>query len=76
MQSLSEIVASTVRAELARRKLRPVDLAPVLGVDVRAVQRRIAGEIAFELDELPDVARFLGIALGDLVPAAVQAVAS
>ena len=69
MQPLSDIIASTVRAELARNKLRAVDLAPALDVDVRAAQRRVAGEIAFELDELPAVAAFLGISIADLAPA-------
>lgn len=65
--SLSTVIADTVRAELARRRLKPRDLAPALDLQVRAVERRLSGEVAFELDELPLVARFFGIRLSALV---------
>jgi hypothetical protein len=66
-QTLSMVIADTIRAELARRRLKARDLAPALGLMVRAVERRLSGEVAFELDELPVVADFFGMRLSDLV---------
>lgn len=62
------VIADTVRAELARRRLKARDLAPALELQVRAVERRLSGEVAFELDELPVIAQFLGIQLSALMP--------
>lgn len=68
---LSEEVASSVRAELARRKLSAGDIAPVLSLDVRTAQRRLAGKTPFTLDELDAVAAFLGVTVDAFFPRAV-----
>lgn len=72
-ESLSEQVAGSVRAELARRRLGAADIAPALGIDVRSAQRRLSGHTPFAIDEVAAVAAFLGTPVGTLLPGAGHA---
>jgi transcriptional regulator with XRE-family HTH domain len=60
-QTLSGLVAANVRAELARMKIGQSALADRLALSQATVSRRLSGESAFELDELPGVADVLGV---------------
>lgn len=61
-------VASTVRAELARRRISGRDLATALGWSERTLRRRLAGAVPFTVDELTAVAGHLGIPAAELLP--------
>jgi hypothetical protein len=66
-QTWSEAVAATVRAELARRKLRAGSLAAVLGLGRTATYDRVNGAVPFDTRELLLVAAHLGVSVEDLV---------
>lgn len=63
----SETVAATVRAELARRRLRATELMTVLGLGRTAVYDRVNGVVPFDTRELLLVATFLGMSAEELV---------
>lgn len=68
--TLADSVAAEVRAHLARRQLTATALANAIGKSEMYVSRRIRGEVAFDLVDIEQVARFLSIAVADLLPAA------
>lgn len=57
--SLSDVVAAEVRAEMARHRHSIKDLADTLGVSYKPARERWAGEVAFSLNELAAVAAWL-----------------
>lgn len=60
-------VGRNVRAELARNDLTQGDLARHLHITQPAVSRRLAGERAFNVDELAVIARVVGVPMSRLV---------
>jgi transcriptional regulator with XRE-family HTH domain len=60
-------VAANVRAELARKHKTRKDLANQLRVGRQAVARRLNGHVAFDVDELHEIAQFLGVSIADLL---------
>lgn len=66
---LSQTVADNIRAEMARRKKSQRDVAEALGSSQPAVYRRLAGEVAFDVDELGAIADLLEMDVRDLLPA-------
>lgn len=60
-------VAATVRAELARRRMRALDLRSVLGLGRTAIYDRLNGEIPFDTEQLMLVARHLGMTVEEIV---------
>lgn len=71
--TLADSVAAEVRAQLARRQITGASLANAIGKSEMYVSRRLRGDIAFDLVDVEQVARFLGIAIVDLLPAAERA---
>lgn len=67
LQHENERIGAEVRAWMARRELRQIDVAEVLGVAQKNVSRRIRGDIPFRIDELLTLARFMGITLAQLL---------
>ena len=63
----SSRVAANVRAELARRRLTGSDLAKAIGLTQGSLSRRTTGVQPFSIDELHDVADFLGVSVVDLL---------
>ena len=59
--SLSDRVAASVRAGLAAKKRSSAELAVVLGMQPRAAQRRLRGEVAFTISEVGVIADWLGV---------------
>jgi transcriptional regulator with XRE-family HTH domain len=59
--TLSDRVASVVRAEMARKRVGQEEIAARLGLSQASVSRRIRGVTPFELDELETVADLLGL---------------
>jgi hypothetical protein len=66
----SEDVAATIRAELARRRIRAAALMEVLGLGRTATYDRVNGVVPFDTAELLLVARFLDMGVEELVKGA------
>lgn len=62
-------VAEVIRAELARRKSSQGDLAEVLSLSQPAIHRRMAGKVAWRVDELNKVAEYLGVPVAEIMAA-------
>lgn len=63
MCSSTPAIASSVRAELARKDLSGRQLAANLGWSTDAVQRRLSGTVPFTAAELATVAEHLGVSI-------------
>jgi transcriptional regulator with XRE-family HTH domain len=61
-------VASMVRAEMARRGMRQVDMADMLGLSQAAVSRKLQGLIPFTIAELYELAERMGVEPAQFVP--------
>jgi len=57
----AEVVASEVRAELARQQKTAGDLAVALGMTAHTAGRRLRGEVPFDVIELTQIGIWLGI---------------
>ena len=71
--TLAGSVAAEVRAQLARRQLTGAALAASIDRSEMYVSRRIRGDVPFDLVDLEQIARFLGVAVADLLPAPASA---
>jgi transcriptional regulator with XRE-family HTH domain len=69
----AERVADAVRAEAARARLTQSDLAEILGIDRRAVGRRLKGRPEFTPTELSRLAAHLEIPVSVLMGGGVPA---
>lgn len=63
----SEEIAGNVRAEVARLQLRQTDIATELGLDQRAVSRRLLGRVEWSASELTKLARLLEVPVSRLL---------
>jgi transcriptional regulator with XRE-family HTH domain len=61
-------VAENLRVEIARRRLRQVDIARALDVSQSTLSRKLAGEVPLTVGELYALARVLGVPVHVLVP--------
>lgn len=57
----SQRVAANVRAELGRHRKSQADLAQALGRSQPYVSRRLVGRVAFGVDEVEQIAGWLGV---------------
>lgn len=60
-------VPANVRAELARRRIRQIEVAEKLGVSRQNVAQRLNGTVDFRVSELAVIADMCGITLAELV---------
>lgn len=60
-------LAAEVRAEMARQRFTPIDVAKGTGISYATVKRRLAGQYPFTMDEFGAVAAFLGVEPSELV---------
>lgn len=68
MQTLpSELAASNVRAEFARRRLNSSDLSEWLGISRTAAAERLTGKRALSINELATIAIGLDVPLIALI---------
>lgn len=58
---------STLRAEMARKRVTQDDLAQAIGLSQPAIGRRMSGQVDWGLSELQVVADLLGMPLAALV---------
>lgn len=63
-----ERVGDRVRSQLALRELSQASLAQALGHNQQWVSRRLTGDVAFSVDEVIAIARFLEIDVAELLP--------
>lgn len=63
----AERIGENVRAEMARRSVSQTSLALQLSLSQASVSSRLRGEVAFDVNELERVARFLGVPVTVLV---------
>lgn len=74
-QTLTQRVATEVRAEVARQNVTQYDLADVLGMAQPSVSRRLAGKHPFDTDELDKLAAFFGVPVDRFLAAPVRSAA-
>jgi transcriptional regulator with XRE-family HTH domain len=67
-ETITASVAAEVRAELARQRMSQQLLAAKLGVSQQWVSRRIAGTVAFDVNELARIAGLLGVPMSQFLP--------
>lgn len=60
-QDLSQRTIAELRAELARQEISYAQLAALLGVETKAVWRRMRGDVPITLDWLAQVAGAIGV---------------
>jgi antitoxin component HigA of HigAB toxin-antitoxin module len=72
-ETLSRQVAAEVRAHLARRGLKGVDLAACLECSQQSASDRLNGRVKFTLDELDRIATWVGVSPTDFFPTPVRA---
>lgn len=65
--TLPERIAAEVRSEMAWQRRSVPELATVLGVGLRAAQRRYSGEVEIGLDEIDPIADWLGVSRNQLL---------
>jgi transcriptional regulator with XRE-family HTH domain len=65
-------VAANVRAEMARQRVTQQDLIERTGWSQPRISRRLTGAVAFDVAELAIVARALGKAPAELLPAPIE----
>lgn len=66
--TLRESAAEEIRVLLARRKISGSELARKVGVTQPYMSRRLNGEVAFDLDDLEQIALALDVEVTDLLP--------
>ncbi|WP_443095851.1 hypothetical protein [Rothia koreensis] len=59
--SYKEQVAANVRAEAERYRVPVVDMAEALGIGATAMYARLSGVVPIKLDEIPELARMIGV---------------
>lgn len=60
-------VGAEVRGLLAKHKISQTSAGTRLGLSQSAMSRRLAGEIAFNVDELAALADLIGVPVSDLL---------
>lgn len=71
--TLADSVAAEVRAQLARQQLTGTALAAAIGKSEMYVSRRLRGQVAFDLADVEQAAKFLGVSFADLLPSPERA---
>ena len=67
VETLSDFVAATVRAEASRRGLTQKDLTRAIGMSTATMSARWNGLRPWALDELAEVAEVLGCSVPELI---------
>lgn len=65
--------AATVRAEMARQRIRQITVARHLGLSQQAISRRMSGSIDFTVGELLSIASLLNVPASTLLDGAESA---
>ena len=73
LSTTSQRVAANVRAEIARSNRSGANVASALGRSQHWISRRLAGQVAFDTDELAAIAGELGVPLSALIGEAQEA---
>ncbi|MDI9889928.1 helix-turn-helix domain-containing protein [Microbacterium sp. IEGM 1404] len=68
----AERLAAEVRAEMARQRRTAKEMAEVVGITAHTAGRRLSGAVPFNVVELGEVARWLGIRVDVLMERAEE----
>lgn len=68
----SQRIGGNVRAEMARNRVSQTALGVHLGLTQASVSARLLGRTPFNINELHDIAAFLGVPLSTLLAAPVR----
>lgn len=63
----SQQIAKRIRGLLAENQIKGARLAPLMGLEVKAFNRRLRGEVEWSIDDLSAMAVALGMPFVDLV---------
>lgn len=63
----SVVTGANVKAEMARLGVSQMVLADALGMGQSGLSKRLRGRIAFDINELTQIALFLGVSIDALV---------
>ena len=63
---------ANIRAEMARRKVSQTTIADHLGLSQTSVSARIAGRVAFDINEIHAIAALLGVPITALIPSEIR----
>lgn len=66
--SFGNRVAAEVRAEMARKRFSQVRLSKETGIPESTLKRRLSGQYPFDVEELVDIARALGVSPHSFIP--------
>jgi len=66
---LADFVAAEVRAEMARQRFTQQMLADAIGISRAWIQRRLTGEVPWDVAELERIAETLGKPVSHFMPA-------
>ncbi|WP_172193577.1 helix-turn-helix domain-containing protein [Actinomyces faecalis] len=66
-ETLTQIAAGRLRAEMAFRRRSSSDLASALGLSQSSASRRMTGEVSMDLDEIETVVKWLDIPVQRLI---------
>ena len=61
------LVAGSVKAELARQRMSPEQLADAARISLSVLTRMLAGEQPFDVEKLDAIARVLGVSVASLL---------
>jgi transcriptional regulator with XRE-family HTH domain len=65
--SPTALTGANVRAEMARRNISQVTLAAAMKMSQPALSKRLRGITPFDVNEITEVAAYLGVTVGDLL---------
>lgn len=63
-------VAAEIRGLMAKRRVTQEQLAAHMGVSQAAIARRLSGRVPFDVDDLDSIAKYFGVPVTSLYPAA------
>jgi transcriptional regulator with XRE-family HTH domain len=66
-EDLEALVNETIRLLMTRTGRRQVDVAEVIGITRGSLSQRLLGHSNWKLNDLPKVASFFGLTVGELI---------
>ena len=66
------VIASNVRAEMARKRKRGTELAALLGISQAAASRRLTGETSLDVGEVCAIAEWMDVPITDLMAGVIK----
>jgi transcriptional regulator with XRE-family HTH domain len=74
MMNVTRAVAAEVRAQMARQQVTGKSIARELSLSQQSISLRLTGKVPFDISELAQVARILGVRIASLIPEEFDAI--